>query len=192
MKTYHIDPQCGIRIDINKGQKIEIIDVEGGQVADFFAQMKDNDSEYLSPSVTIDCNESIKLNIGDIIYSNQYTPMFKIERDDVGAHDLLFPSCSKKMYDFFYHNGSNHSNCLDNINKSLGTNRTIIQPINFFMNTVIYPNGKILIKKPLSKAGDKIVLLALVDCSLGISACSVVECDTNNRKCTQIQINVFN
>lgn len=47
------------------------------------------------------------------------------------------------------------------------------------MNTVIGPNGKIEIKNPLSKAGDKIVLTALVDCVLGISACSVSECDTN-------------
>ncbi len=30
-----------------------------------------------------------------------------------------------------------------NINHALGTERTIIQPINFFMNTVIDSNGKI-------------------------------------------------
>jgi len=46
--------------------------------------------------------------------------------------------------DFFYQNGSDHPNCLDNINHALGTERTIIQPINFFMNTVIDKNVKIL------------------------------------------------
>ena len=49
---------------------------------------------------------------------------------------------------------------------------------------------KIEIKKPLSKAGDKIVLTALVDCVLGISACSVSECDTNSGKCTAIAVNI--
>lgn len=108
MDNYFIQPQSGIRINVNKGQKIEIIDVDGGQVADFFAEIKGTHDEYVSPSVTIDCNESLKIEI----------------------------------------------------------------------------------KKPLSKAGDKIVLLALVDCVLGISACSVSECDTNSGNCTAIAVNV--
>ena len=188
MDNYIIQPQSGIRIDVRKGQRIEIIDVEGGQVADFFAEIKGTHDEYVSPSVTIDCNETIKIEVGSIIYSSQYKPMFRVESDDVGAHDLLFPSCSKNMYDFFYQNGLNHPNCLDNINNALGTERTIIHPINFFMNTVIDENGKIQIKRPLSKAGDKIVLVALVDCILGISACSVSECETNSGTCTSIMI----
>ena len=52
------------------------------------------------------------------------------------------------------------------------------------MNTQIAPDGKITISRPVSKAGDKIVLRALVDCVLGISACSVSECDTNSGNCT--------
>lgn len=188
MDKYLIQPQSGIRIDVNEGQRIEIIDLDGGQVADFFAEIKGTHDEYISPSVTIDCNESLKIDVGSILYSNQYKPMFRVESDDVGTHDLLFPSCSKNMYDFFYQNGLNHTNCLDNINHALGTERTIIQPINFFMNTVIDANGKIEIKTPLSKAGDKIVLTALVDCVLGISACSVSECDTNSGICTAIVV----
>lgn len=190
MKEYLIQPRTGMRIEVNQGQKIRIIDVDGGQVADFFAEIKGTHEEYLSPSVTIDCNESLKIEVGTILYSNQYKPMFKVESDDVGVHDLLFPSCSKNMYDFFYQNGSEHPNCLDNINHALGTSRSIIQPVNFFMNTVIAPNGKIEIRKPLSKAGDKIVLTALVDCVLGISACSVSECDTNSGTCTAIAVQV--
>lgn len=190
MNEYIIKPQSGIRIEVAIGQKIEIIDVEGGQVADFFAEIKGTHKEYLSPSVTIDCNQSLKLQVGTVIYSNQYKPMFRVESDDVGTHDLLFPACSKNMYDFFYKNGREHPNCLDNINHALHTNRTIIQPINFFMNTVICSNGEIEIKKPLSKAGDKIVLTALADCILGISACSVSECDTNSGICTAIAVKI--
>lgn len=190
MNEYIIQPQNGIRIEVNKGQKIKIIDVDGGQVADFFAKMKETHKEYVSPSVTIDCNESLKIKVGTVIYSNLYKPMFRVEYDDVGAHDLLFPSCSKNMYDFLYQNGSEHPNCLDNINHALKTERTIIQPINFFMNTVIGSDGKIEIKRILSKAGDKIVLTALVDCVLGISACSVSECDTNSRICTAIKVQI--
>lgn len=189
MKEYLIQPKCGVRIEANKGQTITVIDVDGGQVADFFAEIKGTHEEYLSPAVTIDCNESLRVGNGTILYSNLYRPMFEVIYDDVEIHDLLFPSCSKAMYDFFYQNGENHPNCLDNINSALGTKRTIIQPVNLFMNTKI-DNGKIEIERPVSKAGDKIVLLAQEDCIIGISACSVSECNTNSGICTAIKIRI--
>lgn len=80
---------------------------------------KEPTGEYLPPSVTIDCNESIRIGIGSVLYSNLYHTMFEVVHDDVDAHDLLFPSCSKAMYDFFYQNGTDHPNCLDNIIKEL-------------------------------------------------------------------------
>ena len=38
--------------------------------------------------MTIDCNESLKINVGDIIYTNLYHPMMEVMFDDVGEHDL--------------------------------------------------------------------------------------------------------
>lgn len=190
MERYIIEPQGGIRIEAKKGQSIAIKDIEGGQVADFFAEIKGTHEEYLSPSVTLDCNESLHVGVGTILYSNLYHPIFEVIYDDVERHDLLFPSCSKAMYDFFYQNGAGHPNCLDNINRALGTSRNIIQPVNFFMNTRIEQNGKIVIDKPLSKAGDKVVLRVLEDYVLGISACSVSESDTNSGRCTAIEISI--
>lgn len=190
MERYIIEPQGGIRIEAKKGQSIAIKDIKGGQVADFFAEIKGTHEEYLSPSVTLDCNESLHIGVGTILYSNLYHPMFEVIYDDVERHDLLFPSCSKAMYDFFYQNGAGHPNCLDNINRALGTSRNIIQPVNFFMNTRIEQNGKIVIDKPLSKAGDKVILRVLEDCVLGISACSVSEADTNSGRCTAIEISI--
>ena len=190
MERYIIEPQGGIRIEAKKGQSIAIKDIEGGQVADFFAEIKGTHGEYLSPSVTLDCNESLHIGVGTILYSNLYRPMFEILYDDVERHDLLFPACSKAMYDFFYQNGEEHPNCLDNINRAFGTSRNIIQPINFFMNTRIEPSGKIVIEKPVSKAGDKVVLKVLEDCIVGISSCSVSESDTNSGRCTAIEISI--
>ena len=190
MERYIIEPQGGIRIEAKKGQSIAIKDIKGGQVADFFAEIKGTHEEYLSPSVTLDCNESLHIGVGTILYSHLYRPMFEVIYDDVERHDLLVPSCSKAMYDFFYQNGAGHPNCLDNINRALGTSRNIIQPVNFFMNTRIEQNGKIVIDKPLSKAGDKVILRVLEDCVLGISACSVSEADTNSGRCTAIEISI--
>ena len=183
-----IPARHGAAIDVKEGQTIAVVDLEGAQVVDFFAERAGNPDEFVSPGVTIDCNESLRLQIGDLIYSNLYRPMFEILADDVGEHDLLHPCCRPEMYDFFYHNGSEHPNCLDNINRSLGENRPIIRPINLFMYTAVAPDGRIEVRKPLSKPGDKIVLRARMDVRLGVAACSVSESDCNGGKCTPVKV----
>ena len=183
-----IPARHGAAIDVKEGQTIAVVDLEGAQVVDFFAERAENPGEFVSPGVTIDCNESLRLQIGDLIYSNLYRPMFEILADDVGEHDLLHPCCRPEMYDFFYHNGSEHPNCLDNINRSLGENRPIIRPINLFMYTAVTPDGKIEVRKPLSKPGDRIVLRARMDVWLGVAACSVSESDCNGGKCTPVKV----
>lgn len=188
MEEYIINPCSGIRIEVTKGQQIEIIDIDGGQVVDFFAEMKGDSTEFISPGVTIDCNESLRLHVGDLIYSNKYKPMFKVLYDDVKEHDLLHPCCRPEMYDFFYHNGDNHPNCFDNINQSLGTSHPIIRPVNLFMYTKVNVDGSIEVREPLSKANDRIVLEAMEDMALGIAACSVSESSCNSGKCTAIKI----
>ena len=189
MSKEYIIPACsGMKIDVRQGQGITVIDVEGGQVVDFFAEVNGNPNEFLSTGVTMDCNESLKLNVGNMIYTNLYNPMMKVLSDDVGEHDLIHPCCRPEMYEFFYHNGEGHPNCLDNINKVLKEQRAIITPINLFMHTKINTNGSISVEEPVSKPGDKIVLKALMDITLGIAACSVSESKCNSGKCSPIKI----
>lgn len=187
-----IPARHGAAIDVKEGQTIAVVDLEGAQVVDFFAERAGNPDEFVSPGVTIDCNESLRLQIGDLIYSNLYRPMFEILADDVGEHDLLHPCCRPEMYDFFYHNGGEPPNCLDNINRSLGENRPIIRPINLFMYTAVAPDGRIEARKPLSKPGARIVLRARMDVRLGVAACSVSESDCNGGKCTPVKVIVGN
>ncbi len=185
---YLINACSGQGIDVIEGQNVTVIDVEGGQVADFFAECTGNPNEFLSTAVTIDCNESVRLHIGDYIYSNLYHPMFQIICDEVGEHDLLFPCCRPEMYDFFYKNGAGHPNCFDNINQSLEENRPIIQPVNLFMHTTIGEDGKVSINQPVSKAGNKIVLQAKMNMRLAIAACSVSESNCNSQNCSAIKV----
>lgn len=187
----YLIPACsGKRIDVKAGQFITVTDLEGGQVVDFFAVVSGNPSEFLSPGVTIDCNESLRLRVGDTLYTNLYRPMLKVIEDDVGEHDLLHPCCRPEMYDFFYHNGDGHPNCLDNINGALREKRPIITPVNLFMYTKINADGSISVEAPLSKAGDGIVMEALMDITLGVAACSVSESKCNSGKCSPIEVSV--
>ena len=189
MQEEHILPaRTGKCLAVKRHQTISVIDLEGGQVVDFFAEAGLNPDEFLSPGVTIDCNESLRLKVGGLIYSNLYRPMLALLADDVGEHDLLHPCCRPEMFDFFYHNGANHPNCLDNISEALGRQRPAIQPINFFMHTRISPDGSLSVKQPLSKPGDKVELRALMDLRLGVAACSVSESDCNSGRCSPIKI----
>ncbi len=185
---YLISACSGKRISVKRGQIITVVDVEGGQVVDFFAEAAGNPGEFLSPGVTIDCNESLRLGVGDTVYTNLYRPMLKVAADDVSEHDLLHPCCRPEMYDFFYHNGDGHPNCLDNINGALGEQRPIITPINLFMYTRIHEDGSISVEAPKSKAGDRIVMEALMDLTLGVAACSVSESKCNSGRCTPVKI----
>ncbi len=189
MSEEYIIPACaGIKIDVKQDQNITVVDMEGGQVVDFFAEVTNSQNEFLSTGVTIDCNESLKLKIGDTIYTNLYRPMMKVLSDDVGEHDLLHPCCRPEMYDFFYHNGKGHPNCFDNINNALNEQRPIITPVNLFMHTKINTNGSIAVEAPISKAGDKVVIKALLNITLGVTACSVSESKCNSGKCSPVKV----
>lgn len=191
MAERFIIPACtGRAIDVREGQLITVVDLEGGQVVDFFAESAEDPSEFVSPGVTMDCNESLKLKAGQRIYTTRYRPMFEVLRDDVGEHDLLHPCCRPEMYDFFYHNGSGHPNCLDNINRSLGRDWPVIRPVNLFMHTQVLPDGSFVVRPPLSRAGDRVALRALMDVRLGIAACSVSESDCNSGRCGPIEVRV--
>lgn len=110
-REYRIVPRSGRSVDIAARQVVTVIDVEGGQAAVFFAGRAGAPEEFLSPAVTLDCSESLYLQVGDTLYSNLYRPMFTLVRDGM--------TC-------FYGNGTGHPNGHDNINRGLGERRAMM------------------------------------------------------------------
>ena len=53
-KEYMVPACSGIKIEVKKGQNIIVVDMEGKQVVDFFAEAEGNPAEFLSMGVTID------------------------------------------------------------------------------------------------------------------------------------------
>ena len=55
-EEYIVNAQSGKSFRVQKGDSIRIIDIEGKQVADFWAIRDDHLDEFFSPGVTLDSN----------------------------------------------------------------------------------------------------------------------------------------
>ena len=193
ISRYDLPPRTGTAFTVQKSQVIRVIDVAGGQVSDLVCFARQNIEEYLSNGRTIDYNEKLFLSTGDMLYSNRSNPMLSIIRDMAGKHDFLFAPCSREMFRLTYGKTEPHPNCLDNLASVLDRygirEFQIPTAFNIFMNVEISTDGKILIKPPLSKAGDYLDLRAEMDLIVGVTACSAGKC--NDYRCTPIAVEVF-
>lgn len=190
---YFIKPKTGVAFTVQKGQIIRVIDVDGEQVADLACFARQDTEEYLSSGRTIDYNEKVFLSTGDILYSNRSNSMLTITNDLVGKHDFLFAPCSREMFRMTYKITDPHPNCLDNLAAALGPYgiqaSRIPTAFNIFMNVEITAQGRLIVRPPLSKAGDYIDLRSEMDLIVGISACSAGKC--NNFRCTPVRVEVY-
>src|SRR5205085_5009509 len=171
-----LEPQTGTAFELNNGQSLRVIDLEGEQVADLVAFAQKDKSEWLSSGRSIDYANRIYLTTGNILYSNRSRPMLTIMADDVGRHDFLLTPCSPETFEIIYQEKNYHPSCFENLSQHLANfdiaPGSIPTTFNIFMNVEIAPEGKMSILPPRSKAGDAITLRAEMDLIVGLTACS--------------------
>ncbi|MBN2323350.1 MAG: urea carboxylase-associated family protein [Spirochaetes bacterium] len=190
-----IDEKTAASFKVKKGGRIRVIDVKGGQVADLVAVSKRDPSEKLSTAVTIDNNCSVRVQVGDTLFTNRYNPMIEVLYDTVGRHDLLFPACSPDMYRYQYGIRSYHPSCAENLSRALGIfgipAGEIPSPFNLFMNTEIKKDGSVVIHPPLSVPGSFIDMKAVMDLIAAVSACPVDQGNCNAGACGPLRVEVY-
>lgn len=174
---HEIAPRSGVAFTIEVGQRLSVIDPQGGQVADLLAYSKVDLGESLSAGRTIDYASRIYLTTGDPLYSNRSNVMLDIVEDQVGRHDFLLTPCSKEMFRILYGDTEPHRGCFGNLAAALEpygvTEDMIPTAFNCFMNVPVDgETGVVRVLPPLSKAGDKIVFEARMDLVIGLTACS--------------------
>lgn len=177
MTTQTIPPQSGTAFVLRKGQRLTVIDSQGQQVSDLVAFNADDTDEWLSSGRTLDYASKFLLTTGDTLYSNRSSPMFVIERDDVGRHDFLLAPCSKEMFAKLYRHTEPHRGCFGNLVEALapfGINPDQIPTaFNVFMNVQVDgTTGTLSVEPPLSRAGQSTTFVALMDLVVGLTACS--------------------
>lgn len=184
---------------VEKGDFIQIIDVEGRECSDYQAF----DTAMLDKSVerSLDATGTRyamgALYPGPGLFSKfcdqSMKPMVEVIQDTVGRHDTFGYACTPKYYEDMGYPG--HVNCTDNFNAALApfgvAPRQGWEAINFFYNTNIDANNQIYFDEPWSRPGDYVLLRAMTDLVNVSSACPCDVDPANGWVPTDIHVRVY-
>jgi uncharacterized protein YcgI (DUF1989 family) len=164
----------GRAVAVPMGARIRVTTPKGRQAADFFAFNVANTREWLSPPSWV-TTFSVKPRLGDVLISRFRRPMVKLVADGAaGCHDMMIAACDQFRYEFFGHHGP-HASCAENLQvamRRLGHEIDVIpQPVNFFTNTRIEPDGRLVSPPNPVAPGAYVELEALMDLICVVSSC---------------------
>lgn len=171
-----IAPRSGVAFPLQAGQLLTVIDPQGTQVADLLAYNAHDRREVISNGRTFDYEETIALTTGHRLWSNRSNPLLTIEEDTVGRHDFLLTPCSEATFRHFYPDQPVHRGCFGNLAEALAPYGiepdAIPTAFNVFMNVPVEADGRLRVDPPVTRAGDRLVMRAMMDCIIGLTACS--------------------
>jgi uncharacterized protein len=185
----------GRGVRVAAGQRLRVVDVEGGQVADTFAFRAEDVTEYHSAEHTRVHVNRLFPRPGEHFVTNRRRPILLLEEDDTpGIHDMLCAACDSERYTGLGVEGW-HASCQENLQKAmaeLGVERIEIpQPINLFMNIPVLEQGAIGWEPAMTKAGDSVTLRAEMDCYVVVSACPQDIVVINNKQPSPVAIELL-
>ncbi len=172
----------GAACTVQAGQYVRVVDVEGGQVADFNAwTLPDYKEQFWSGRTRI--VEGAHLSTGNRLFSSpNMEVLFTITDDTVkpvdsplGAisHDLIYARCSAGLWKL--RGVENAPNCQDNLVRAIEsyglTAHNVHDAFNIFMKTGINEEDRLFEEPAESVAGDYLELRAEKDCLVAVSSC---------------------
>ena len=186
-----VPPQSGRAMRVRAGATIRIVDVQGRQVADFWAIVTDGPLDWLSTSQTRDIAERLFPAVGDGFHGTRGERLLTFVEDaSSGRHDMLFPSCDGPLYERA--GLHDHPNCHDNFLAAIagaGVSLPVVpDPVDFFQNSPPQPDGRLEVLESINPPGGHVVLRAERDLLVVVTACSVDFHPTNGGVCTEIMV----
>jgi hypothetical protein len=190
-----IPKQSGGGVFLKLDQRVKVISPKGPQVGDLFAFKREDPSEFLSPKITMSRLRRIYPEVGKPLYTNKFNPLLMLEEDTVGVHDLLYQACDPYLYRVAW-GEEKHPNCRDNMNAALRaldfTPGGQPDPHNLFQNSpVIDLEGHVEVRESRAKPGDYVLLRALEDAVVVVTACSVDRGVLNGGSPKELLLEVF-
>ena len=160
--------------ELQKGQRIRIVEVEGKQTGDFVAlNLHDFRQSYCSWLTTQMAGSFRK---ADRLYSKLPwgEVMFTVTADPVGVHWIHAGRCNQLGYKLRF-GVDGHPSCQDSLARvlkpyGLGADE-VPDVFNLFMHVAIDTEGRRSVKPPLANLGDYIEMRAEMDCLAALSAC---------------------
>lgn len=183
VESFIVPKERGKGFEVRAGQLLRIIETEGCQTADFNAFVLPDLRERFSAGRTRFFT-GIRPREGDSLWSNppHERPLFTIVKDTVGENDLLFPRCSRIVFEPF--GLTNHRGCQDSLQEAIEpwglTPDDVHDTFNVFMNCGVDANGGIYIALPNATQGDYMDLECHVDCLVAISSCPAGDVHATN------------
>ncbi len=182
-ESFVIPKETGRAFEVRAGELLRVIEVDGAQTVDFNAFVLPDLGEHFSAGRTrffTGCHP----RTGDALWSNppHERPLFTIVEDTVGENDLLFPRCSRIVFEPF--GLKDHHGCQDSLQEAIApyglSPDRVHDTFNGFMNTAVDEQGYIYIKPPSALEGDWLDLLCHVDCLVALSSCPAGDVHATN------------
>lgn len=166
--------------ELQAGEYVQIIDIEGQQCSDFTAFRADGldrgDEWMIDSTATRSMVRRAYPGPGllDKFFDREMRPLLNVVQDTCGRHDTFGLACTARSYEERGFPG--HVNCSDNMSNALapfGVARRAAWPaINFFWSTWIDPTSHhILTEESHSRPGDYVAMRALEDLVCVSTAC---------------------
>lgn len=181
----------GRAVTLRQGDRVRVIDVEGGQVGDLFAYAAGDLTEYLSASHTRTTTGRLFPRVGEHFVTNRRRPILALAGDtSPGIHDMLIAACDTERYRAL--GVTDHPSCAANLRNALGqlelSTDDVPQPVNVFMNIPVADGGALSWLPAVSRPGDAIEFEAVMDCVVVVSACPMDLNGINGHRPTPLAI----
>jgi uncharacterized protein YcgI (DUF1989 family) len=163
-------------IRLRAGERVDVVNVLGGQVVDTWAFPVTGGYEYMSMEHSRIHHYRLMFKPGDVLLTNLLRPILRFEEDrSPGIHDTLCPACCAESYRLYYGVKGYHDNCSDNLRAAMKAEGVDVPavptPWNLFMHTVVENNTELKDHASGARAGDFVSLTADMDCFFAVSAC---------------------
>ncbi len=173
---------------VARGQRLRILEVDGGQIGDFVVFNAANLRERFDQGRTKANQGRVLITKGHVLYSKSNNVLMTITEDTYGIHDLQYGMCSRWIFESGRYRGFTADfqagggqgtptfGCWEVLSGVLKpwdiAPEDIPSPFNVFQTVNIDPKtGEMATVPGRSKPGDFIEFRAEMDCLCALSAC---------------------
>jgi len=185
--------------ELQSGQTLRIVDLEGNQAADTLFYDADNSEDHYSAVATIAAQGNVYLTTGSVLLAESGKPLVTIVADTCGRHDTVGGSCSAQSNTVRYaHEKLHMHNCRDTFMLQLSkqrdvryTKRDLAPNVNFFMNVPVSEDGGLTFADGVSSPGAYVELQANARTMVLISNCPQLNNPCNAYNPTPVRVLVW-